>query len=294
MSEVIEKLRILIGGTNEERNKIKTYIIYCLIMLAICYLSNVILLRLDFTVKGILWIINFMFIVFGGYILIYAVKTTNKLNVNNAHIEKLENSNKKLIEENDKIRLLKHDFNNILQAVNGYVKTEDIPSLKVYMKKLIGDINETETIKVANKQFLSNAAIVSILNKAYDKAKKENVNINFEIMYDLSLLKEYEYELTRILGIFLDNAIEAEREEEDKNIDVLFLKMNNDKYIIIENTCKNKDIDLEKIYTKEFSTKKGNTGLGLWEVRNIVNKIEEMSLNTVIENERFKHILKVS
>ena len=294
MSEVIEKLRILIGGTNEERNKIKTYIIYCLIMLAICYLSNVILLRLDFTVKGILWIINFMFIVFGGYILIYAVKTTNKLNVNNAYIEELENSNKKLIEENDKIRLLKHDFNNILQAVNGYVKTEDIPSLKVYMKKLIGDINETETIKVANKQFLSNTAIVSILNKAYDKAKKENVNINFEIMYDLSLLKEYEYELTRILGIFLDNAIEAEREEEDKNIDVLFLKMNNDKYIIIENTCKNKDIDLEKIYTKEFSTKKGNTGLGLWEVRNIVNKIEEMSLNTVIENERFKHILKVS
>ena len=100
--------------------------------------------------------------------------------------------------------------------------------------------------------------------------------------------------LGRILGIFLDNAIEAEREEEDKNIDVLFLKMNNDKYIIIENTCKNKDIDLEKIYTKEFSTKKGNTGLGLWEERNIVNKIEEMSLNTVIENERFKHILKVS
>ena len=124
------------------------------------------------------------------------------------------------------------------------------------------------------------------------KAKKENIDIKFEIMFELKLLKKYEYELIRILGIFLDNAIEAELDEENKVIEVLFFKDANCKRIIIENTC-TKNVDIDKIYTKEFSTKKGNTGLGLWEVKNFVDNNPNFSLETTLENNSFKHTLYI-
>ena len=53
------------------------------------------------------------------------------------------------------------------------------------------------------------------------------------------------------------------------------------------------DIDIDKIYTKEFSTKKGNTGLGLWEVKNFVDNNPNFSLETTLENNCFKHTLYI-
>ena len=215
-----------------------------------------------------------------------------KLNKDLAYIENLEKDNSVLTKENDKIRIFKHDFNNIIQAMNGYIQTEDIPALKTYVKKMIKDVNDTDEENLGNKYFLNNKAMANLLSRKYKKAKSENVNIKFEIMFELSLLNKYEYEFIRILGIFLDNAIEAVREEEDKDIEVLFLRDGEFKTIIIENSC-TKNVDINKIYTKDFSTKKGNTGLGLWEVKNIVEKNSNFSLSTTCENNRFKHKLVI-
>lgn len=215
-----------------------------------------------------------------------------RLNKELAYIENLEKDNSVLTKENDKIRIFKHDFNNIIQAMNGYIQTEDIPALKTYVKKMIKDVNDTDEENLGNKYFLNNKAMANLLSRKYKKAKSENVNIKFEIMFELSLLNKYEYEFIRILGIFLDNAIEAVREEEDKDIEVLFLRDGEFKTIIIENSC-TKNVDINKIYTKDFSTKKGNTGLGLWEVKNIVEKNSNFSLSTTCENNRFKHKLVI-
>lgn len=234
-------------------------------------------------------------LVFTGLLIIFinlSLIRTYKLNKSLSYIESLETDKRILTKENDKIRIFKHDFNNIIQAMNGYIQTEDIPSLKTFVKKMIKDVNDTEEINIGNKFLLNNKAITNLLNRKAVKAKKENIDINFEVMFDLHLLKKYEYDLVRILGIFLDNAIEAEREEENKKIEVLFLRDGDCKFIKIENSC-TKEIDLDKIYTKEFSTKKGNTGLGLWEVRNLVNSNPNFSLETTLENNSFKHMLKI-
>ena len=291
MNSVLGKIRLLYEGKVEEVSVVMKCVFYTILVVLVACLISIILFKLKLKVISVE---NFVIVGLCGYILVYSFNTINIITKEKKHIKELENSNKILLEENDKIRIIKHDFNNILQVMDGYVEIEDVSSLKRYMKKLIGEINETESIKVINKSFLNNCALASLLKKKYSKAKKENINITLEIMYELKLLQKYEYELTRILGIFLDNAIEAEKEECNKMISVLFYKDRNYKYIIIENTFENKMIDINKIYEKEFSTKKGNTGLGLWEVRNIIDRIDAMSLKTIIENNCFKHILKVS
>lgn len=242
--------------------------------------------------KSITYISNFVFI---GLLIIYInFNVFKNFNINKklVYIQTLESDRNRLSTENDRIRTFKHDFNNIIQAMNGYIQTEDIPSLKTYIKKMIKDVNDTDDSKIGNEFLLNNKAITNLLKSKNVKAKKENIDIKFEIMFELKLLKKYEYELIRVLGIFLDNAIEAERDEENKVIEVLFFKDANCKRIIIENTC-TKNVDIDKIYTKEFSTKKGNTGLGLWEVKNFVDNNPNFSLETTLENNCFKHTLYI-
>lgn len=97
------------------------------------------------------------------------------------------------------------------------------------------------------------------------------------------------YEFTRVLGILMDNAIEATSECENKIINVTFRKdaRKHMQLLVIENTYKNKDIDTYKIFEKGYSTKQGNTGLGLWEVRQILKKNNNLNLFTTKNSEFF-------
>ena len=88
-----------------------------------------------------------------------------KLNKDLAYIENLEKDNSVLTKENDKIRIFKHDFNNIIQAMNGYIQTEDIPALKTYVKKMIKDVNDTDEENLGNKYFLNNKAMPNLLSR---------------------------------------------------------------------------------------------------------------------------------
>ena len=93
----------------------------------------------------------------------------------------------------------------------------------------------------------------------------------------------------------MNNAIEASKECEDKTINVTFRKDNKRpmQLIIIENTYKDKNIDTEKIYEKGYSTKEGNTGLGLWEIRQIMKKHNNLNLYTTKNSEYFSQQFEI-
>lgn len=107
-------------------------------------------------------------------------------------------------------------------------------------------------------------------------------------LLDLTTLKMRIYDFARILGILLDNAIEASQECDEKIINITFRNdsKNNRQLITIENTYKNKEVDTEKIFEKGISEKKSHTGLGLWEVRKIIKKSNNTNLFTS-KTERF-------
>ena len=93
----------------------------------------------------------------------------------------------------------------------------------------------------------------------------------------------------------MDNAIEAANECKEKKINVIMrTDINaNRQLLIIENTYNNKDVDTDKIYEKGFSTKKNNTGLGLWEVRQILKRNTNLNLFTHKNNEFFIQQLEI-
>lgn len=80
--------------------------------------------------------------------------------------------------------------------------------------------------------------------------------MNFEIFSDLSKINTNIYELSRILGILLDNAIEAARETDEKIINIIIRSDVKKQIFIIENSCIDNNISTTKIFEKGLFNKR--------------------------------------
>ena len=114
-------------------------------------------------------------------------------------------------------------------------------------------------------------------------------------MLDLSSLHMNVYEFTRILGILLDNAIEASATSNEKIINLTFRNdiRTSRQLVIIENTYSNKDVNTENIFEKGISSKDNHTGLGLWTVKKILSKNHNVNLSTSKDNKFFSQQLEI-
>ena len=195
----------------------------------------------------------------------------------------------------DNVRAFKHDFSNIVAGIGGYVETEDLNGLKKYYKQLLQDCHQVSNLSSLNPDTINNPAVYSVLANKYYKADNEGIKINLECFIDFNNLHMEIYEFTRILGILMDNAIEAARECDKKliNVSILSEPRRNRQLLVIENTYTNKNIDIEKIYEKGFSTKQNNTGLGLWEVNKIITKHKNLARFTTKSDEFFKQQIEI-
>ena len=137
--------------------------------------------------------------------------------------------------------------------------------------------------------------VYNLLTRKYHKADEQNIKINLTFLLDLNKLHMKIYEFTRILGILLDNAIEASSECEEKVINITFREEENKnrQVVIIENTYLNKDVDLEKIFNKGVSGKENHTGLGLWEIKQLLKKNNNLNLHTTKTDKFFKQQLEI-
>lgn len=213
---------------------------------------------------------------------LYTILTVSKLETTAINLEQSELHNKTLELLQDNMRAFRHDFANILQGMVGYIDHNDMVGLKKYYTELVGDFQETNNLTTLSPSVVNNPAIYNVLANKYHKADELGIKIKLEAFLNMNELQVKIYEFTRILGILLDNAIEASKECEHKLINVTFRKdsRRHMQLLVIENTYSNKDIDTEKIYEKGFSTKRGNTGLGLWEIRQILKKNNNLNLFT--------------
>lgn len=233
------------------------------------------------------------------FISIYSLLSTNKLNTTSQSLEEAQLYIKTLTLLHDTMRGFKHDFHNIVQGIGGYIDSGDINGLKRYYKDLLGDCSRVNNLTALSPTIINNPAIYNIMATKYHRADENGIIINLTILMNLNEIEKHikMYEFTRILGILMDNAIEASIECEEKTINVTFRKEDTRHRIlmVIENTYLNKDIDTEKIFEKCYSTKssKTNSGLGLWEVRQILKRNNNLNLFTTKDNDFFKQQFEI-
>lgn len=228
---------------------------------------------------------------------IYGLLNKREAVKNERNVKQLTEEKKNLLDVTDNIRCFKHDFNNIIQAIDGYIYLNDMKSLQVYFKSLLKECNHVKVVDFLNCQGLDNPAIYGVLLNKFQIAEENGIKMNIDIMVSLKDLNEKAYVISRMLGILVDNALEATNECADKIVNIQFLKdRKRDKIdIVVENTYANKDVDTCKIFEKNYTTKKdkGNTGLGLWKIQDILKKDNNLELFTTKDENMFKQRIEI-
>lgn len=226
---------------------------------------------------------------------IYSLTRVMKLTLTTRKLESAESYNNTLRILHDNVRGFKHDFDNIVTTIGGYIKTEDIEGLKKYYLELEDDCEKVNNLYVLNPEIVNNDGIYNLLTKKYNEADSKNIKVNISFLLDLGNLHMKIYEFAKILGILLDNAIEASSECEEKIINLSFRNdtKNSRELIVIENTYNEKNVNTEKIFEKGVSGKENHTGLGLWEVRKIIKKNNNVNLHTSKNDKFFSQTLEI-
>ena len=229
------------------------------------------------------------------FISFYSLTRVMKLQITTKNLENAENYNTTLSFLYDNVKSFKHDFDNMIYMLGGFIRTNDLDGLKKYYSDLEKECINLNNIAGLNPQTINNSGIYNLLMAKYKKANEKNVNINLEFFLDLNNLQMKIYEFSRILGILLDNAIEAAIECEIKQINIMFRESHKNRVQIvsIENTYLDKNIYTSKIFEKGVSGKANHSGMGLWEVHEILMRNNNVNLYTSKDTKYFKQQLEI-
>lgn len=281
----------------EDVDKKTKYIIFCNLLLGIftIFIQSIITIYYIDTLPVSITFLSFISMVAYFSISIYSINRVFKLVLTTQKLQSAEEYNNTLHILHDNVRGFKHDFDNIITTIGGYIRTNDMEGLKKYYTQLEEDCQSVNNLYILNPDVVNNDGIYNLITKKYHEAVSKNIKVNISFLLDLSTLNMKIYEFARILGILLDNAIEASSECNKKIINIIFRDdtKNSRQLVIIENTYKDKNIDTEKIFQKGISGKENHTGLGLWEVRKIVKKTTNVNLFTSKDEKFFKQQLEI-
>lgn len=224
------------------------------------------------------------FFLFMSYIIFSVL---NKLYIEKNEKYYIERYNQIIEESLNNMRAFKHDHKNLVLAIGGFLDTNDIEGLKKYFYE---NIDNNQYIDDKTLYGLNNIKNSPVKGLIYAKtlsaiSKGINLNIHVEDSVDNFIIKDVD--ICRILGIVIDNAIEASIESNQKILTIVILSDESEISIIISNSFKDKPITY-KIFEKGYSTKGENRGLGLSIVRELnEKKYPNMDISTKIEKKLF-------
>ena len=254
---------------NLSKNNYVNVLVISLIILFIVILSTKLSLEYDyekFLFNLLLLSVFLFFIVFAFIKNHLAQKEKQEKETLLEFISKYE----KIIDEN---RINKHEMLNNLIILRSFEDKNTEEYNKVLDDLIVTyDNNSDACIKNISKLPTGFKGILYYkINDMRNKNINLNVNISKRVSSPLEKLPLDEYViLSRIIGIVMDNALEASIKSKEKFVMIEVFEQNDNVIIIIENSYNNK-VNVNDLKKKNFSTKGKSRGLGLY-IANILLK----------------------
>ncbi len=192
------------------------------------------------------------------------------------------------------LRSFKHDYVNILLSLSGYIEDGDMDRLKDFFESKIFPTKNLITGEDYKLNQLSNISVLeikSLLSAKMIYAHESGIDITIDIPDKVESFLIDTVDLARILGIFLDNAVEATLETEQPQIGLNIIQNKTGVSIIISNRFRDNGLMLHKLKQKGFSTKIGHQGIGLGNAQKIISSYDNVLLETTMKCDYFtQHI----
>lgn len=206
-----------------------------------------------------------LYFLFTFSMLLIVLHTTKKSYEAQKKVEYLENLNeytKNLEMVYNNLRSFRHDYINIMASLSAYIDEKKYDELETFFYEHILPMQKNLTQKNGALNNLFHIHILELKSILYTKlllAVNQDIEVNIDIPDEIDSIHMDPVDLTRMLGIYLDNAIEACLETEHPVINLHLGKMNQDIVFIISNTFIDKGLSVAQMYKRETTTKGGRS-----------------------------------
>ena len=188
--------------------------------------------------------------------------------------DKLRSRYNEVLEEYfEKMRADSHEYKNHLNAIYGVLQVGDYDQIKDLVKGYIQNVsNEDHLIELSK---INNQLIRALIYSKISYATSIGINFKYYIKSSLKDINVSDSELVIIISNLLNNAIEASSESDDKYVELTLSKKNNKYDIMVKNSVNNSVnngyfINISEMFNYGYSSKGDERGVGLYNVKNIV------------------------
>lgn len=217
------------------------------------------------------------------------IKISNKYNMTNTTLKELEQNVTRL-------KITNHENKNQLLTIRNMIKKgEDGKSLIKHIENIVNTkIKDDETLMLQTST-ITNSMISSIVYSKMLTMKENDVDAALIISRDIKDLylsdipDELAVEVCKIIGVYLDNALEEVSKYEEKLINIEFYAEKKTLCIAISNNFEG-EIDFEKMDNPGYTTKENGHGYGLSLAREIIESNDKLSSEREIKDNIFKRL----
>ena len=182
-------------------------------------------------------------------------------------------------------RMLTHEHKNELSVILGLAHKNN-KKLIQYLNKIADFSNDGNENWLSKLNYISDTGLRGLFYYKIQTMNQKNINVDLQISRNFTnsafrnLTADLKPKIYKLLGIYLDNAIQAVSNLENRNIliDLYCKKKNGKKYILIAimNNYNGK-FDLERINEKGYSTNGKGRGFGLAIAQEIIDTEKKIS-----------------
>lgn len=220
----------------------------------------------------------------------------HELTLQQAQADIMKDYTKRMESFYDEIRVFRHDYRNILATMQDYIDTGDIHALQEYFHDKIlanTDILSDDGFFLGKLHLIEDHAIKSLLYTKLISILNHNLSLTLELTERIPDIAIDNLLLCRVLGILLDNAIEASLTSDEKALHLAIVRTDNAVIFSIANSTIPLEVPVSQLSTQGYTTKENHSGLGLYTINKLLDPLSNVSLCTEYHDEIFKQTLEI-
>lgn len=184
----------------------------------------------------------------------------------------------------------RHDYKNILSTMGYYIEHKELAHLEEYFhQKILPTASSLpgQDFILGKLSQVQVAPIKSLLCSKLCICQNKQIPFSLSIPQPVTQFPMDILSLSQILGILLDNAIEAAIQTEQPYVEINLLPLEENIYIEIKNRTLPLTVPISELSRHGFSTKKGHTGLGLHTVQKLLAPLEHVQFSLEVQDDLF-------
>lgn len=210
--------------------------------------------------------------------------------------ERLKEYTSNLEQLYNNLRSFKHDYVNIMTSISSYLDEKKYDELSDFFHTNLVPLKNELIQNTESLNYLMHVKpleIKSLLSYKMMYAIEKNISVTIDIPNDITQICMHAVDLTRLLGIYLDNAIEAALESPNPKVNLHLADMDGYIALLISNSFLDKGLTLAEITSLNVTTKGNGHGIGLHNASQIFAKYPSVFHETYIENNLFFQHLQI-